>query len=343
MKKKLRNIFFGLLVVGALVALGFYEVLWAPNTFDGDRFIMVSKGENFGQVMDSLQKAGIIRNRLFFSTAGRYLELTTRMQIGKYRFRSGMSNKDILEDLRFGQSIEAITVTVAEGLRSSRQAWVLARALRIDSARFMSFVNDSNFARSLGADGPTLEGYLMPKTYKFYWQMDEQDIVKELVREFWNVFNDTLRADARLKEMTLNEVLTIASIVEGETSIDSERAVVAGVYYNRLKRKMRLQADPTIQYIIEGGPRPLYLSDLDRESAYNTYRHAGLPPGPVNNPGKASIIAALHPKNHKYLFFVANGGGGHTFTKTFKEHLKAKTRWKKMKEEQQAIKEGVGR
>lgn len=342
MKRLIQKILTTLFILGVLVLVGFYEVLWAPNTFDGDRFISVSKGENFGQVMDSLEKAGIIRSRFLFSSAGRYLDLTTKMQIGKYRFRSGMSNKDILEDLRFGKSIIAITVTLVEGLRASRQARVLVRELDIDSTRFMRFVNDPNFAQSLGADGPTLEGYLMPNTYQLYWQMDEETIIKTLVQEFWKVFNDTLRAEARLRGMTLNELLTMASIVEGETSIDSERAVVAGVYYNRLKKKMRLQADPTIQYIIDGGPRSLHLSDLERESAYNTYRTAGLPPGPVNNPGKASILAALSPKHHKYLFFVANGFGGHTFTKTFEEHLKAKSRWKKIKEVQQAIKEGMG-
>jgi UPF0755 protein len=340
-KRLIRKILITLFILGALVFLGFYEVFWAPNTFDGDRSIMVSKGENFGQVMDSLEKAGIIRSRLLFSSAGRYLDLTTKMQIGKYRFKSGMSNKDILEDLRFGKSIVSITITLVEGLRASRQARVLTRTLDIDSARFMRLVKDSSFARSLGTQGPTLEGYLMPNTYQLYWQMDEQTIIKELVQEFWKVFNDTLRAEARLRGMTLNELLTMASIIEGETSIDSERPVIAGVYYNRLKKKMRLQADPTIQYFIDGGPRPLHLSDLERESAYNTYRYAGLPPGPVNNPGKASILAALHPKRHKYLFFVANGFGGHTFTKTYQEHLKAKNRWKKIKEEQQAIKEGM--
>ncbi|MBI1805176.1 MAG: endolytic transglycosylase MltG [Ignavibacteriae bacterium] len=339
MKRRLVTILLSVLALGMFIL---YQILWAPNTFEGDRFIIVSKGETFQSVLDSLEKSGVVRSRMLFSAAGRMLELTTKMQIGKYRFRNGMSNKEILEDLRYGKTIEAIMVTLPEGSRAARQARILSHQLGIDTVRFMSLVTDSAFCRSVGVDAPTLEGYLMPNTYKLYWQMDEEDVIKEIVQEFWKAFNDTLRADVAAEGMTLNEALTIASIVEGETSVDSERAVVAGVYYNRLKKNMRLQADPTIQYIIGDGPRLLHRSDLARTSAYNTYRHEGLPPGPVNNPGKASIIAALHPKKHKYLFFVANGLGGHTFTKTYNQHLKAVNRYKKIREEQQAIKEGQG-
>ena len=332
-------------ILVVILALGFfilYEILWAPNNFEGDRFIIVSKGETFQSVMDSLQNAGVIRNRTLFSVAGRMLELTTKMQINKYRFRSGMSNKEILEDLRYGKTIEAITVTLPEGLRAVRQARVLAHQLGIDSTRFLKFVTDSTFCRSMGVDAPTLEGYLMPNTYKLYWQMDEEEIVKQLVGEFWKFFNDSLQVVAQSQGQSLNEILTIASIVEGETSIDSERAMVAGVYYNRLEKRMPLQADPTVQYILDDGPRRLHYSDLQRESAYNTYIHKGLPPGPISNPGRESILAALSPKKHKYLFFVATGQGGHHFAKTFPEHLRAIHRYRKMREEQQAIKESQG-
>jgi UPF0755 protein len=134
-------------------------------------------------------------------------------------------------------------------------------------------------------------------------------------------------------------VLALASIIEGETRIDSERAIVAGVYLNRLKKGIPLQADPTIQYIIPNGPRSLKHADLQIESPYNTYRHRGMPPGPVNNPGRASIYAALHPKKVPYLYFVANGRGGHTFTKTYDQHLHAVQQLKKIREEQDAAKE----
>jgi UPF0755 protein len=163
----------------------------------------------------------------------------------------------------------------------------------------------------------------MPSTYKFYWQTDEEEIVTELVREFWRVFDSSLQEMARERQLSVHEVLTMASIVEMETAIDSERSVIAGVYYNRLKKRMRLQADPTVQYVLPDGPRPLLLADLEIDSPYNTYRHAGLPPGPITNPGRASILAALNPARHRYLYFVATGYGGHRFTRTFDEHRRA--------------------
>jgi len=326
-----------LLVLGGVAA---YITFLLPNTFQGDRFINVSKGESFHQVQALLDSAGILRSKLFFEIAGRSLDLTTRMQIGKYRFRSGMSNTEILEDLRTGKTIEAITLTIAEGARATRQARIYAKHLGIDSSRFMALVYDTAFARSLGIASSSFEGYLMPNTYKFFWQEDEAEVIRTMVQEFWRVLDDSLEQIVTSKGRTLHEVLTLASIVESETSIDSERAMIAGVYLNRLKKKMRLEADPTVQYILEDGPRRLYYSDLQKESAYNTYLHRGLPPGPINNPGKAAIYAAIFPAKNKYIFFVATGGGGHKFSKTYEEHMKAVRRLRKLRAERAAKQEG---
>lgn len=336
MKKRILSVLALLAAAGIVLT---FEILWAPNSFENDRFITVSKGENFVQILDSLDKEGIVRSRLLFDVAGRVLGLTTKMQIGKYRFRSGMSNKEMLEDLRFGKTIEPITVTIPEGMKASRQARILARLLGIDSLRFVTLVYDSNLVHALGVQAGSLEGYLMPDTYRLYWQMDEEEIIKDEVSEFWKFFDDTLKERVQTSGWSLSDILAMASIVDAETSVDSERAVIAGVYYNRLEKKMRLQADPTVQFLLEGGPRRLKFSDLYRESAYNTYRHAGLPPGPINNPGRASIKAALFPVRHRYFFFVANGQGGHTFTRTYSQHLRAAQRFRKFREEQDALKE----
>ena len=324
---------FGLFFIG-------YIIFWSPNNFEGDRFIIVSKGENFQQVVDSLESAGIIRSRFLFDIAGRLSGYTTKMQIGRYRFKSGVSNFDILDNIRYGKTIEAITLTIPEGWRTSRLAKMLAKQVGIDSSKFSKLVHDSNFVRSIGVQSNSLAGYLMPKTYNFYWQTDEEKIIKVLVDEFWKYYDSTLQRQTKIKKLTINEVLTMASIIEQETAIDSERAIIAGVYYNRLKKHMRLQADPTIQYILEEGPRRLHQSDLEKDSPYNTYRHFGLPPGPINSPGKASILAAIFPAKHKYLYFVATGYGGHTFSKTYDEHKRAARAYHKFKEEQRAREEG---
>jgi UPF0755 protein len=133
--------------------------------------------------------------------------------------------------------------------------------------------------------------------------------------------------------MRMHDILTIASIIEGEVIVDAERPIVASVYYNRLRKRIRLQADPTIQYIIPGAPRRLLIKDLEIDSPYNTYVYYGLPPGPINNPGKASIMAAIYPANTKYLYFVAKGDGSHVFSKTLSEHNRAKASFDKIRRE----------
>jgi len=316
------------------VILFAYGVFLSPNIFDGDRFVFISRGTSFREVGDSLSKAGIIRSRLLFEVAGRVMGTTTKMQIGKYRFRSGVSNWEIIDIIRHGRTIETIQVTLPEGLTAATYAKILHEKLAIDSSRFMELVNDSTFAESLGVKGSRgLMGYLMPKTYKFYWQENEETIIKTLVNEFWNEFNDDMREALNRRKMTLNELLTMASIIELETAIDSERSIIAGVYYNRLKKRMRLQADPTVQFALGGERRRLHYSDLEIESEYNTYKHYGLPPGPINNPGKSSILAALYPARHNFLYFVATGEGGHKFSNSFIEHKQAIQKYRKNREE----------
>lgn len=309
--------------LAVLLLLLFYEILWAPNTFEGERVITISRGDTFREIEDTLITAGVVRSRLLFNLAARLHGSTRKMQIGKYRFTSGMSNSRILEDIEYGRSAELVTVAVPEGMRMTRVAGLLGRNLGLDSAKIVSLSSDVRFIDRVGLDVPTLEGYLFPSTYRFYWQEDEDVVVSTLAGAFMNFFSDSLAGVARQRGMDVHEIITLASIIEAETSVDSERVTIAGVYWNRLKKRMRLQADPTVQYILEDGPRRLTHADLQRSSPYNTYRNYGLPPGPINNPGRQSILAALDPEKHGYYFFVATGDGGHTFSRTYAEHLRA--------------------
>ena len=310
-------------LTAVLITLGgsLLWVLYGPNTFSSpaQRTILVSRGVSFASVVDSLQERGILRSRSFFELAARFHGGSTRIKVGKYRFDSGVSNLEILEALEEGRGI-LIPVTITEGIRATTEAGVFAHELGIDSARYVGLVFDEAFTRSLGIEEPSLEGYLLPQTYGFNWQQDEAAILKAQVREFKRMFNDSLKARAQAIGMTPHEVVTLASIVEGEVIFDEERPVVAGVYHNRLRRGMRLQADPTIQYVIPDGPRRLLYEDLEIQSPYNTYRTKGLPPGPVGNPGARSILATLYPQEHSYLYFVANGRGGHWFSRSYDEH-----------------------
>jgi len=334
-----RRILAALLVAAAALSAGAYLVLWAPNTFDEDRVITVSKGDTFRQIEDTLIVSGVVRSGFLFNLAARVRGSTRKMQIGRYRFRSGMSNVEILEDLEFGTSAELVTVTIPEGTKSRRVPLLLQRMLGLDSASVGRLISDTAFIRGLGVDAPSLEGYLLPNTYRFYWQESDTFVISTMVGTFRRFFGDSLREAARARGMSVHQVLTLASIIEAETRVDSERARISGVYHNRLRKRMRLQADPTIQYILEDGPRRITYRDLNRESPYNTYRNLGLPPGPINNPGMASILAALNPEKHGYFFFVANGGGGHTFSRTYAEHLR-EVRVYRRKRQAEAAKEG---
>lgn len=323
-----------LLVVLFLLLSLTYHAFWAPNRFSGRQEIavIVSRGSTFREISDSLEASGIIQNKRLFELAGRILGWTKQMKVGRYVFSDGVSNYEVLHSLRTGKSIVPSTVTILEGSTSRQIARMLAKQIGIDSALFLQLVDDSVFARQLGIEGPSLEGYLMPDTYQFYWQMDEQEIIRAMVQQFQKFFTDTLVARARELNMTIKEILTVASIVEGEAILDSERPVIAGVYYNRLKKGMRLEADPTIQFIITDGPRRLFYRDLTIDSPYNTYLYKGLPPTPIGNPGRKSILAALYPAEHKYLYFVSDGDRGHVFSETYEEHLRAVQRYRKLRE-----------
>ncbi len=298
-------------------------IFWGPNNFSGqgEKAVFVSRGETFSAVVDSLEARGILRSRFQFMLVVRVVGGAERVQVGKYSPRSGISNYDLFAMLRSGRGNQLIGVSIPEGARIRAQARIFARALGIDSSRYARLAFDPLWARSLGINEATLEGYLLPDTYAFSWEQDERDILKVQVEAFQRFFNDTLRARCGEFGWNVHQAVTFASIVEGEAVLPEERAIISGVYHNRIRKGMRLEADPTIQYTLEDGPRRLTYDDLKSDSPYNTYRYAGLPPGPVNNPGRASLVAALYPQGNGYLFFVANGRGGHWFTRTYDEHL----------------------
>lgn len=321
------------LFVAFLIFVFFYTVLWAPNTFDGEKVIVVSRGATFKAVADSLEAAGILRWRKGFELAGWLKGYATSLKVGKYVFFNGASNGELLDALHYGKSRNLIPVVLPEGFRMRSMGRRFAQALGVNDELIFSLCTDSSFIRSLGLNVPSLEGYLLPDTYYFHWQTDERDIIQRLIAAFKEFYDDRLKERQKELKMDTHQVLTLASIVEGEAQIDNERTIIAGVYHNRLKRRMRLEADPTIQYALPDGPRRLLYRDLNLNSPYNTYRNYGLPPGPINNPGRQSILATLFPDDHGYLFFVADGQGGHLFAKTYAEHQRNVNSYRRFRRE----------
>ncbi len=307
----------------SIVIIIIYFALWSSNNFSpSPQIITINKGAAFNHIVDSLAEKNIISSKLLFKIVGKIFGYTEKMKAGKYSFNSGVSNIEILKNIVSGKSLLNISVTIHEGLQSRQIAKILKKEIGIDSARFMVLLSDTSILDSLNIRTTSLEGFLSPNTYNFIWQQEEKDIIAKMVGEFKKFYNDSLQQQCRKIGMSLSELITMASIVEGEAMLDSERARIAGLYYNRLRKKMPLAADPTIQYIIPDGPRRLFYKDLKIQSPYNTYINRGLPPGPINNPGKKSILAALYPEKNPYLYFVADGYGGHRFAKTYSEHLK---------------------
>ena len=320
-----KGLFLFVVFLGIGTGIWLYSVLYQPNPGKkGDKVtILVPRGTSAQKIAELLREKKVIRSPERFLWAAKLHGARRDLKAGLYRLPLGESNSVLVQILRKGRVAE-IKVSLPEGIRSRKMAGIFHRKIGVDSTQFMTLVNDTSFVKELGVNANSLEGYLFPNTYFFPYGVDARLVIQTLVHHFWNAYTDSLKE--RTKEMgwTVHEVVTLASIIEGEAKIDSERPVISAVYNNRLKRGMLLQASPTIQFLLPDGPRRLLKKDLEIDSPYNTYKYPGLPPGPINNPGIKSIRAALYPAPVKYLYFVARGDGSHIFTYTLREHLRAK-------------------
>ena len=325
-----------LIEILAVIVLGFFLafyllVLFWPqgNPYDSVK-VTIPKGASLKQVSLNLKKQNVIRDNNSFLLAVKVLGYEKDIPAGQFRLKKASTNFQIIDQLVNGVQISK-RVTIREGWTVSMVARELERILKIDSDYFEEASNNKTFLKKLDISGKSFEGYLFPNTYQFTENELPFDIINRMVSEFKKNFSDEMYEQMKKVGMTEIEVLTLASIIEGEAIYDRERPTISGVYHNRLKRGMRLQADPTIQYIIDDSPRRLLNKDLKIDSPYNTYLYNGLPPGPINNPGLESIKAALYPEKNDYLYFVARGDGYHTFSKTKRQHDKAKRDFQKVR------------
>lgn len=335
MTRLVRNILTGLGVVVLAGAVGVVGLLLAPgpgSRIDPPVTIQIPAGASADSIAALLYHRGVVRHPSLFLLAARVLGKQDKLRAGLYELSPRLSCYRVVHVLAAGKQ-KLVKVTIPEGLRSWEIASLLSRRIGIDSTRFIELVQDSSLVAELAPEAPSLEGYLFPETYYFAWKTPEEEVIRTMVQHCYAALDDSIRARADSLGLTLHQVLTLASLIEGEAKIDSERALVSAVYHNRLRRGMRLEADPTVQYLLGGRPRRLLQKDLEIESPYNTYRHAGLPPGPVNSPGRKSILAALHPADVDYLFFVADGNGGHHFSRTLTEHVRYKAKLDKLRRE----------
>ncbi len=329
MKKGLKSMFtkkeFFIITIFFFAVLGWlYYIFFTPNYYSGKAPVRfeIAKGESLDQITEKLYEHGIVPNRTSMKVAAFLYGAEKKIRAGRYEIPNGLSYLDLIELFLNGKADFLVNVKLYAGSRIKSMAATLKVNAFIDSVSFVNECNDRDFLDSLGLDYPTIEGYLLPQQYSLYERSSAREVIKKVYNGFANFFNDSLKSRAKELGYSVHDIVTIASIIEGETKKKEEMPVIAEVYYNRLKRGMKLEADPTVQYLIEGKWRRLLYQDLKTDSPYNTYLHYGLPPGPINNPGKPALLAALYPDNNNYLYFVADGNGGHKFSTTYSEHLK---------------------
>jgi len=295
--------------------------------------IVIPKGASLAQITDTLHTRGLISDKEFFIMWARLSGTEKKLQAGYFSVPQNLNSVQLASYLSQAKPID-INITLIEGWSNEQINAKIAESLNLDFYTLDSLCADENFIRSFNIDQNSLLGYLLPNTYAFHRGLDEEEVLSILVNNTLDIFErDSVKEAMNNLDFNRHQILTIASIVEGEAIFDDERSKVAAVYINRLEKGMRLQADPTIQFIIDGPPRRLLYKDLEIDSPYNTYKNYGLPPGPINNPGAKSILATIFADDVKYLYFVARGDGRHTFSRTLQEHNKAKLAFDKIRRE----------
>ncbi|MFL5509350.1 MAG: endolytic transglycosylase MltG [Gemmatimonadaceae bacterium] len=306
----------------ALVAACLATAACAGQPHGAPTRVIIPRGASFAQATDSLARNGLVGSPRFFRLYGRFTGGDRKVKPGTYLLKHGTPWSDIISALNGGHGL-VNTVTVPEGFSVSQITPLLARTLHVPPDSVTAAVSDTALLARLDVPSKTLEGYLFPDTYAFPVGTTARQAVREMVYAFerrWRPEWDSSIVDLKINR---NDLVTMASIVEREARLPEERPVIAAVYYNRLKRGMLLQADPTVQYAIGHHVGRVLYKDLTIDSPYNTYVHKGLPPGPVASPGVASLTAAANPANVPYLYFVASRDGHHEFRMTLEQHTNA--------------------
>ncbi len=292
--------------------------------------VIVPKGASLTYVSDELYSKGVIKNKIWFKYKAKEAEVDRKIKPGTYSIPSGATLEDIFALLEKGIPDKPVVLTIPEGFtlyQIAQKVEELGLGTKDDFIKATEeYFNSKNYDFDTKDLYFNLEGYLYPDTYHFTERQTVDDIVKSLAETMESVFTDEYKARAKELNLSIHQVLTIASLIEREAINDAERATISGVIYNRLEKGMLLQIDASVIYGIGKGKEhtsDIYQSDLDRADPFNTYKVPGLPPGPIASPGKASIEAALYPEDTDYLYYVlSENEDKHMFSKTFSEHQK---------------------
>ncbi|MGZ3774184.1 MAG: endolytic transglycosylase MltG [Pseudobdellovibrionaceae bacterium] len=320
---------FGALLLGlggAAAFLGYQFANSAPSTEAQEVIYEVNPGKGFNFIAKELEQKGLIKNASFFSLYARFKGERSKLKVGEYLLRTNMTPSEVLAVIISGKSIGR-SFTVSEGLSIYEIADLYEKQGFGKAADFMALVRDPVFIKSiLGESQTSLEGYLFPETYELTKYTDARALITNMVRRFVIVYNEVV-PQSMIHGWSRHQIVTLASIIEKETGAPEERPLISSVFHNRLQKKMRLQTDPTIIYgkAERSGKIEINIThaDLMTPTPYNTYVIDGLPPGPIANPGKEALLAAIKPQTSEYLYFVSQNDGTHVFSSDYTAHQKA--------------------
>jgi UPF0755 protein len=315
-------------LLSVFVVMGFGYYLMNPAGRGGDhRIIAIREGTTLREVAGILGQKSIIKSPTLFVLWGRWMGYGREIKAGEYLLSPSMSPVRIFSILIRGVGI-TYPVTIPEGFNRKQIAELLSEKGITDAEAFLRFSGDPDLARKYGIPEQDLEGYLYPDTYRLRHDMDARKVIDVMVRRFREMLSP-YQEDLEKSPLSLKQVVILASIVEKETGKAAERPKIASVFLNRLRKKMRLESDPTVIYGLPCFSGNLTKKDLERPTRYNTYVIRGLPPGPIANPGIEAIKAVLLPAPDKYLYFVSKNDGTHHFSTTLEEHNRAVLRYQK--------------
>ncbi len=292
------------------------------NTDQRLKDITILKGENFSTVLDKLLDGEIINQPVKFKILARLKKYDKKIKAGDYRFSPSMIPVKILKIMEKGE-VSFYKVTIPEGYNLKQIASVMAESGLVDQKKFIKLSKDPSYVRQKKIAAETFEGYLFPDTYFFAKTALCEEIISMMLKRFQSKITTEMRNQAKNMNMSIHQIITIASIIEKETGAPFERPVISSVFHNRLKKGMRLQSDPTVIYGIKGFDGNITRKNLKAATPYNTYVIKGLPPGPIANPGIESIKAALYPAETGFLFFVSKKNRTHKFSTNIRDHNKA--------------------
>ncbi|PID72616.1 MAG: hypothetical protein CSB34_01145 [Desulfobulbus propionicus] len=307
--------------------LWIWEYVTTPASGEGSALVTIPKGSGVRAVGRLLAEKKLLRNDIRFLLVARYTKTATRLKAGEYEIPYKLTPSEVLKVLEQGK-VYYHSITIPEGFDLVQIAAAFAQQGWVDQETFFQLATDPLFTHSLGISADSLEGYLFPDTYFLArGSVTTKSVMQLMVQRFQAVVKK-LPVDQQ-KDLSLHQIVTLASIIEKETGAAYERPFIAGVFLNRLQKKMRLQSDPTVIYGIEGFNGNITKNDLRRPTPYNTYVISGLPPGPICSPGKEALEAVLFPAETRALYFVSRNDGTHTFSNSLKEHNRAVRKYQK--------------